>query len=107
MNDNALRQTLLQKRTELLARVDRLKHDLRQRDEPFSQDFAEQVVEQENLDVLHAIDHESRYELAQVEKALRRLDSGDYYQCSRCGAEIDPARLAALPYADRCIRCAD
>ena len=43
--------------------------------------------------------------LAQVEDALERFEQGTYGICERCGAEIDPARLEALPYATLCLRC--
>ena len=104
---DTIRATLLARRTELAERVQRIDHDLRHRDEPMSPDFAEQVVEQENLDVLYSLEAEGREELARVERALVRLDRGEYTQCARCGEEIAPQRLAALPYAETCIRCAD
>lgn len=43
--------------------------------------------------------------LAQVTDALERFEQGSYGICERCGVEIDPARLEALPYATLCLRC--
>lgn len=43
--------------------------------------------------------------LAQVEAALARFDDGSYGICERCGDQIDPARLKALPYATLCMNC--
>jgi RNA polymerase-binding protein DksA len=43
--------------------------------------------------------------LTQVEDALERFDQGTYGLCRHCGAEIDPARLKALPYATLCLHC--
>jgi RNA polymerase-binding transcription factor len=43
--------------------------------------------------------------LAQVETALQRLEEGTYGICARCGQEIAPERLEALPYASYCIKC--
>jgi RNA polymerase-binding transcription factor DksA len=43
--------------------------------------------------------------LAQVEEALNRWGQGIYGICERCGLEIDPARLRALPYATLCLEC--
>jgi RNA polymerase-binding transcription factor DksA len=37
--------------------------------------------------------------------ALTRLESGDYGTCSECGEPIPAARLAAQPFAIRCIGC--
>lgn len=43
--------------------------------------------------------------LARIDDALARMDEGSYGICQRCGDEIDPARLKALPYAARCRPC--
>jgi DnaK suppressor protein len=43
--------------------------------------------------------------LAKVKDALDRFDKGAYGVCERCGAEIDPARIEALPYVTLCLRC--
>jgi RNA polymerase-binding protein DksA len=107
MLDKTKIRTLLEaKRTELEQRLDSLKKDIHHREEPLDPDFAEQVVEQENMDVMHTIDNEGRIELALVNKALHRLDIGEYSICSSCGDEIDHNRLAAIPYAQTCINCA-
>lgn len=42
-------------------------------------------------------------ELADVERALRRLDEGVYGQCEACGSAIGDERLAAQPAARFCI----
>lgn len=33
------------------------------------------------------------------------MDAGTYGTCERCGNEIEPARLEALPYATLCMDC--
>jgi DnaK suppressor protein len=43
--------------------------------------------------------------LAKVEAALARFEEGTYGVCERCGEQIDPARLKALPYAALCMDC--
>jgi DnaK suppressor protein len=43
--------------------------------------------------------------LAQVDAALVRLENGTYGKCVRCGQDINPKRLEALPYATLCINC--
>jgi RNA polymerase-binding transcription factor DksA len=44
--------------------------------------------------------------LAQVNAAIQRLDRGTFGRCEGCGRPIAKARLDALPYASRCVRCA-
>ncbi|HXQ18585.1 MAG TPA: TraR/DksA C4-type zinc finger protein [Acidimicrobiales bacterium] len=41
--------------------------------------------------------------LEEVEAALERLALGTYGRCERCGREITPARLEAMPAARLCI----
>jgi RNA polymerase-binding protein DksA len=71
-----------------------------------SADSAEQVTERENEDVLRNLKEESRLELQQVRTAIKRIETGEYGICAKCGDPISPARLDALPYATLCIRCA-
>lgn len=44
--------------------------------------------------------------LADVMKALSKLDDGSYGTCERCGNQISPARLEAKPASAYCIDCA-
>jgi DnaK suppressor protein len=41
----------------------------------------------------------------QVERALERLDDGQYGWCERCGNPIPVERLAAFPSATLCVTC--
>lgn len=44
-------------------------------------------------------------ELAAIDEALERLDTGTYGRCVECGTAIPPARLAHTPEAARCLVC--
>ena len=44
-------------------------------------------------------------ELAQVERAVRRLKQGTYGKCEVCNCTIPVARLNALPFSTLCIKC--
>jgi DnaK suppressor protein len=44
-------------------------------------------------------------QLAEVNKALERIEEGTYGICTNCGKNILPERLEALPYAELCIDC--
>ncbi len=41
--------------------------------------------------------------LADVERALEKLDEGTYGSCDVCGEPIPPERLDAMPWATRCV----
>jgi len=43
--------------------------------------------------------------LLQVESALSRMAEASYGRCERCNAEIDFARLKAVPEATLCMSC--
>jgi DnaK suppressor protein len=44
--------------------------------------------------------------LARTERALAKLDEGTYGRCDRCGSEIPPRRLEAMPDSTLCVPCA-
>ncbi len=90
--------------TELLERTS--KH-LYRRDKPYSADFAEQVVEVENNQVVEVLDHEAKFELQEIGRALAKIEQGTYEQCSACGEQIDEARLGAIPHTSLCLDCAN
>jgi len=46
-------------------------------------------------------------ELTAVNRALQRLEAGDYGVCDSCGKAISAARLEVLPDAQKCVECAD
>jgi DnaK suppressor protein len=43
--------------------------------------------------------------LHEVKAALRRIRAGSFGNCLDCELEINPKRLAAVPWALRCIKC--
>lgn len=44
--------------------------------------------------------------LERLDRALAKLDDGSYGVCDRCGQDIAPARLDAMPDSVFCITCA-
>lgn len=63
---------------------------------------ASQVFEQQR-DL--ALRDRASQQLELVDAALARLDEGTFGRCLRCGREIAPERLEALPWAAHCIAC--
>lgn len=43
--------------------------------------------------------------LASIERALARLEAGQYGDCAECGNAIAERRLRAIPFAVRCHEC--
>lgn len=104
---DAIRRKLEQQKQELLTRAAKVRADITRSSGPLDKDFAEQVVQMENDAVLAGIGEATAAELAQINRALAKLDAGTYGTCSHCGRPIDARRLQALPYSDRCISCAE
>jgi DnaK suppressor protein len=46
-------------------------------------------------------------ELAKIEGSLRRIELGEYGNCTVCGEEIDVRRLMVAPTSTRCVPCAE
>lgn len=44
-------------------------------------------------------------EVQAIDRALRDIDAGTYGICEECEEPISKARLKALPFATRCVRC--
>jgi DnaK suppressor protein len=65
-------------------------------------DQGEQVQRDE---VREAEQNRDAAELADIDAALQRMDSGRYGECVDCGVDIPLARLQAQPAAARCVAC--
>ncbi|MGA5039285.1 TraR/DksA family transcriptional regulator [Streptomyces capoamus] len=49
---------------------------------------------------------QAREHLNDLDRALERLESGDYGRCEQCGEPIPTERLEVRPAAKTCVRCA-
>lgn len=49
---------------------------------------------------------QARGHMSALDRALERLERGDYGRCEGCGEPIPPERLEVRPAATTCVRCA-
>lgn len=49
--------------------------------------------------------NDQKRRLAQIDRALARIDAGKYGICDNCGQPIAPERMEAIPDAMLCIAC--
>ncbi len=103
---NILQQKLIELKSQLSERLEKIKKDIYASDEPLDPDFEEQAVEQENYEVLQQLYREGEHELVAVESALARIEKGTYGYCAKCSESISIERLYALPYTLYCRSCA-
>ena len=69
-------------------------------------DWEEQATQLEGQDALEGIEKQKLKEIQQIRAALSRIADGQYGVCAKCGEDIDPKRLKALPTAIFCVSCA-
>ena len=100
-----IRRELEARLADIQQRLAKISLDRRHANQPLNADFEEQAIELENDQVLDALDNQIRAEMKQIEKTLAQMDEGAYGKCEECGKPIAEKRLAALPYATRCIGC--
>lgn len=103
LGSEARRAALEARRGELAGRLAAIEAELDSHNDP---DWEELAVEREGDEVLEAEGVSAQQELRMIEAALARLAAGDYGICAKCGAEIAPERLDALPFTPFCRDCA-
>ncbi|HEV7968606.1 MAG TPA: TraR/DksA C4-type zinc finger protein [Candidatus Acidoferrales bacterium] len=102
---SALEKELASQRSVLRQRIDRHRMDVVMDRELDDETAA--AVDSVSRDMLAATLERERRTLREIESALVRMEKGDYGTCDSCGDDIPKARLEALPWARRCIRCAE
>lgn len=106
-----LAQALQRRRDELLKEVQEVTG--RDKDEPFRalagevSDSGDESVASSLIDTDHAAVNRDVAEIRAIDRALERINSGEYGSCIECGEQIARERLLASPSAARCFRCQD
>jgi DnaK suppressor protein len=102
-----LRTELLRRRSAIIQTARHAQSELEalrgaERDPEF-EEGAQSELEQYTLSLLGEV---QRREITMIDAALARLASGAYGACVDCETDIDPRRLAVLPFALLCTDCA-
>jgi DnaK suppressor protein len=100
------RQRLLAQRQDLFRRVARAEDDLHWLDVNVEPEVEEEGQEENIARLLARLDERGKAEIEAIDRALARIDAGDYGRCVACGRLIPQPRLEALPTAERCVQCA-
>jgi DnaK suppressor protein len=69
-------------------------------------EFEESAQSEHEQYTLSQLGEVQRRQISMIDAALARVEAGEYGLCVDCGAEIDPKRLAVLPFALLCTECA-
>jgi DnaK suppressor protein len=70
-----------------------------------SPDELDRIQESQERELALGDLHRTSKYMAEVRGALRRIDAGNFGVCGACEANIEPKRLAAIPWASTCIVC--
>lgn len=98
------KQMLMARKDDITKRITAIDKDIKHED--MSSNWTEQATERENDEVLESLGNASEQELVMINTALKRIDSSDYFICSKCGEDIPPERLELLPFTSHCVNCA-
>lgn len=103
MSHHAMKRSLLERLRELGVRIYDIEAAL---EAPHSADWSEMAIEREDEEVMQRLGASGEAEILRIRAALARIAAGTYGMCLGCGEPIAEARLAAVPSAPLCQRCA-
>jgi len=103
----ALRQKLLEQRRSLFRQLHNVEADLRWLDTNVRPELEEEAQEENVARLLAQLDDRAKEELEAIDRALTRIESGDYGRCEDCGELIPLERLEALPTTTLCVSCSE
>jgi len=96
------REKLLSER-ELL--IQKLKGNDLSVDDSETPDPVDLAVRNYSKNVMLAVSENETRQLTLIDEALMRIDDDEYGTCQNCEKDINPKRLAALPWARYCLDC--
>jgi DnaK suppressor protein len=106
-NLTALREELLRRRRRITESTQRAAAEIdAMRAADRAPEFEEGAQREHEQYTLARLTETQRREVDQIDAAIARIEAGEYGVCQDCGQEIDPRRLAAVPYALLCTECA-
>jgi DnaK suppressor protein len=96
---------LMKRRHEIAVTLQHLEKEQKEVDE--NTDWIDQATYQSRVNLLDHLTEWYLKEIAQIEKALRRINDTDYGRCLGCHRLIEAKRLETFPEAEFCRACQD
>jgi DnaK suppressor protein len=97
-----VKQRLLDERALL---IDKLKDNDLSVDDSETPDPVDLAVRNYSKNVMLAVSENESRQLTLIDEALMRVEDDEYGLCQNCEQEINPKRLAAIPWARYCLNC--
>ncbi len=85
--------------------IEKLKDNDLSVDDSETPDPVDLAVRNYSKNVMLAVSENESRQLALIDEALMRVDDNEYGHCQNCEQEINPKRLAAIPWARYCLNC--
>ena len=111
MDREALKQRLLEERKRLEVEISELDADLSEsleessEESPYDQHMAETAAVTLDREIDLSLEENTLASIAQIDRALAKLENGSYGHCDNCGKPIGEERLKVAPFATLCIDC--
>ena len=111
MDRRALKRRLLEERERVSREIAELDADLAESledmsgESPYDQHMAETAAVTLDREIDLTLQGNARGMLAQIERALEKLENGSYGKCDKCGKPIGKGRLEIAPFATLCVDC--
>ncbi len=85
--------------------IEKLKDNDLSVDDSETPDPVDLAVRNYSKNVMLAVSENESRQLVLVDEALLRIEDDEYGLCQNCENEINPKRLAAIPWARYCLNC--
>lgn len=99
---NEVKEALLAERDLL---IEKLKGNDLSVDDAETPDPVDLAVRNYSKNVMLAVSENESKQLVLIDEALVRIEDEEYGICQNCEEEINPKRLAAIPWARYCLNC--
>ena len=101
-----IRKKLLTQRRSLFRQVAQTEDELLWLETDVESEVEERGQEERMVRLLDRLDGRAKAEIEEIDRALVKLEAGQYGRCEQCGKDIPQSRLEALPAAAMCMVCA-
>lgn len=102
LNLKDIKEKLLSERDLL---IEKLKGNDLSVDDSETPDPVDLAVRNYSKNVMLAVSENESKQLTLIDEALIRIEDDEYGTCQNCEKDINPKRLAAIPWARYCIDC--
>jgi DnaK suppressor protein len=101
-----IRKKLLTQRRNLFRQVAQTEDELLWLETDVESEVEERGQEESMVRLLDRLDGRAKAEIEEIDRALVKLEAGQYGRCEQCGKDISQSRLEAVPAATMCMACA-